>query len=1022
MLRRKGFVVYALCYLLFCGLAFAGFSVGLDGVAFGAPANDGDRLEEVTVTIKPDQLPVILSAGFEIGGRRAFADRIELDVVIWGFQKAKLEAIGATVVPKERPGGVQRQQAGQPYQVWKSFDEAGGFKDRNYEIANKYPDLVKLVEIGKSIQGRPIIALKVTENAKSVRDNSRPAVLFQSMQHAREWISPETNYRLLKYMLEQHASGNQEIRELLRTREVWFVLVINPDGYQYTFTNERLWRKNLRDNNGDGQIGPGDGVDLNRNWPGEKWGYDNEGSSPDRFSETYRGTGPASEPETKALVDLQNRIDFKFMIDYHSVVPVILYPIGFQIDTESFDRPIYEALAGTGQPGNQAVEGYPAGEGASALYITNGDVTDYAYTEQGVLAYTVELGEGEEGAGFEFPDNEALVQAEFEKNIQFALDLVRSADDPTSPDSHLGNTVKPFYIDAFEESRGSPQEVRGTVLRKLGRPVVFKYQINNQPVRTRPAWIATLGERVGDVGDEYYKGIRGVVQGADPGDKVRVWFEAKNGTKSDEFTYTVSQDTNNPVLVIANEDYTGLSPAQTSGPTYLKTYTDALDAARIKYDTYDVDAEGRQAPHPLGILKHYRVVIWETGDDIITREPGMGPGQVSRLANDMIVAVRTYIENGGKVIYVGKYAGLQQSNAYVYNPTTNAPAEVGCDNQEDPLNCRLLQDDFLQYYLGAYIYNSDAGTTEEGGIYPADGSASPLQGLGWTFEPQVTFAPTHTASFIATSYFLPNDEFPQFGNPRVAANFTRPGAPFEPLTGDKYVYSNIADATYKRLTRTIDLRGQSSGKLEFYTSYDIELDWDYLFVEARTAGQNDWTTLPEASGITTQDTGDSCPAEWNSLHPVLDRYQTVVVSGTETICNPTGTTGEWHAATGKSNGWQKWTIDLSEYAGEQVEMSISYASDFAVQGLGVFIDDVTISTGQATSFENGLDGWTVAGPPEGSRPSQNDFELASGGALPEGAVITTNDTVYMGFGLEDVDDPTDRRELLRRSILYLLNR
>ena len=96
--------------------------------------------------------------------------------------------------------------------------------------------------------------------------------------------------------------------------------VANPDGYQYTFDHERLWRKNLRDNDGDGQITVGDGVDPNRNFP-KHWGYDNEGSSRDPSSETYRGTAPASEPETQAMQGLFDRVTFKFQVNYHSYGP-----------------------------------------------------------------------------------------------------------------------------------------------------------------------------------------------------------------------------------------------------------------------------------------------------------------------------------------------------------------------------------------------------------------------------------------------------------------------------------------------------------------------------------------------------------------------------------------------------------------------------------------------------------------------------------------------------------------------------
>ena len=158
--------------------------------------------------------------------------------------------------------------------------------------------------------------------------------------------------------------------------------------------------------------------------------------------------------------------------------------------------------------------------------------------------------------------------------------------------------------------------------------------------------------------------------------------------------------------------------------------------------------------------------------------------------------------------------------------------------------------------------------------------------------------------------------------------------------------------------------------MTFWTSYDTEAEWDHLFVEARTPGGDDWTTLPEANGHTTTTTGQSCPAGWTELHPQLAHYQTW--DGVN-ACTGTGTTGAWNAASGNSGGWQEWSIDLSAYAGESVEISIAYASDWSVQGIGVFIDDITLPDGTSTSFETGLDGWTVAGPPEDSAPNVNDF-------------------------------------------------
>ena len=111
------------------------------------------------------------------------------------------------------------------------------------------------------------------------------------------------------------------------------------------------------------------------------------------------------------------------------------------------------ALSGT--DANPAISGFDPGVGAD-LYITNGTTDDYSYAKTGALSWTVELNEGCDGCGFVFPDDEALVQGEYEKNLQFALDLARSAANPNQPVSHLGNTVKPFYLDMGKDGKFLP--------------------------------------------------------------------------------------------------------------------------------------------------------------------------------------------------------------------------------------------------------------------------------------------------------------------------------------------------------------------------------------------------------------------------------------------------------------------------------------------------------------------------------------------------------------------------------------
>jgi hypothetical protein len=463
--------------------------------------------------------------------------------------------------------------------------------------------------------------------------------------------------------------------------------------------------------------------------------------------------------------------------------------------------------------------------------------------------------------------------------------VAKSAPNPAQPVSHLGNTVKPFYLELssiepelsgnpqgdfrFAVSYGDPQTVQVLAARSLGA-VTLKYQINGGATQSKPTSEWNGGERFGAPGDVYYHVVRGQVTGTQPGNSVKVWFEG-GGKVSDSFTYVAKVESSARVLVLAAEDYTGISPVykKNDAPNYLSYYLDALAANGIAADVYDVDANGRKAPSALGVLDHYDAVIWYTGDDVLTREPGMAAGTASRLANDEMLAVRAYLNDGGRLLYTGKYAGFGNAFGYEFQPETNAPCNPNDQGQD---GCLALSDDFLQYYLGAYVYNDEAGTSANGKLYSVTGAANPFSGLSWSFGAPSANNQDHSASFIATSGILPAATYPQFTS-SGSAKYVRPGGPFDPHTGQYYAYSQIADITYKRLTRTIDLTSQPSGNLSFWISRDTEQDWDFVFVEAHTVGQDNWTTLPDQNGHTSQSTGPqdpdlaSCPAGWRELHP-----------------------------------------------------------------------------------------------------------------------------------------------------------
>jgi hypothetical protein len=1010
----------------------AGLLAAVPATTASAAPSGPDRIEAFTGQLTQGQIQQLRDLGLDhedISLGAAKGEKFEVEVVMSSDHASALRAKGVPLAPKVVKKARTLAKAAQ---VFRPYLGAGNIREEIVKAAADHPTIAKAVDLGTSLKGTPITAIRVTKGAATQKTpSSRPSVVFQAAQHAREWITPENVRRQLHYFLDNYGT-NAEITNIVDTTDVWFIPVVNVDGYDLTFQPDfRLWRKNTHDNNGDGEIAPGDGVDPNRNFS-YKWGYDNEGSSPSEDSETYRGTGPNSEPETKVQDAFIKNLRPKYMINYHSAAELLLYGVGWQTQTPSPDDHVYEALVG--DPEHPAVPGYEPELGAQ-LYTTNGETDGHMVNKYDVLTITPEMSTCQTVSAlhpddqwnpedcqsvFNFPDDEQLIQDEFVKNLPLAIATAKSAHNPDEPVSVTGRTTPDLVPHAFPVSYGADQPVAMEARRSL-QAKHLEYSINGGHTRRTEAKEWKGGEKFGDENKIYYGEYRGTVKGTKPGDKVEAWFSArKDGTRiaSEHFTYTVADDIGGKVLVLSAEDVTGASPAQgVTEAKYSAAYTKALTAAGYSSDVYDVDKHGRKAPDPLGVLSHYDAIIWETGDDVITRAVGQPGGTAAKLSLDVELAVRSYLNEGGKLLYTGKYAGLASGadGAYFYEP--DVPAQPECTVLAQP-PCLPLFNDFLQYYLGAYSYVDNGGSGPNGAPYPVKGAAGAFDGFASTLNGgDSANNQNHTASFLTTSSFLPKAQFPQFAS-SAPIKWDRPGgAPFDPKTGSWYAYSKQADVSYKRLTQTVDLTGKTDGKLTFQTSYDTEADWDYMVVEAHTVGQDDWTTLPDANGHTTQETGESCAAGWRTIHPFLDHYQ-----GKD--CSATGTTGAWHAASGKSNGWQEWSIDLAAYAGKKVELSISYISDWGTQGIGVFVDDAKVTSGGATvsdtSFETDLGAWTVSGPAEGSAPAVNDW-ARSQTVFEEGAGVTTDDTVYLGYGVEGLTTDAARTSFIKRAMEHLLD-
>jgi carboxypeptidase T len=284
-------------------------------------------------------------------------------------------------------------------------------------LAEQEPEIAELREIGRSVENRPIWALRLGERRGSTRK-----VLFVGCHHAREWISVEVPYLLAEHLVQSaHQSPD---REWLSTGEIWIAPMINPDGHEFTRRGpqERLWRKNRRPNP-NGTLG----VDPNRNY-GYLWGTRNDTrSSHNPAHDTYVGPRAFSEPETQAVRDLIGCELFRGVLSYHSYSQLILHPWGNTTEPirDPADREQLEGFGERMQALIHGVHGQPyRSQAASALYPTAGDTVDWAYGVYAIPAYTIELRPDEFSlGGFILPPEE--IRPTWEENQPAAREFIQ---------------------------------------------------------------------------------------------------------------------------------------------------------------------------------------------------------------------------------------------------------------------------------------------------------------------------------------------------------------------------------------------------------------------------------------------------------------------------------------------------------------------------------------------------------------------------------------------------------------------
>lgn len=246
-----------------------------------------------------------------------------------------------------------------------------------------YSEMVTLINIGKSYEDRDVYAIQINKNA----ERKKPLILINCGIHGREWLAISACMRVIRRII-FNQKYEKEIQQLTDNFEIVILPVLNTDGYVYTRTTNRYWRKSRSVT--DDKNCPG--VDLNRNFI-FKWG--GRGASPDYCDETYSGQTPFSEPEVLALARYMysRRSDLKAFLDIHTFGQLLMYPWGYTKQKSFHSKKQAEVLKKVAENIGWATGSrYKYGPASNVLYETAGDSTDWAYGFLGILhSYGIEL-------------------------------------------------------------------------------------------------------------------------------------------------------------------------------------------------------------------------------------------------------------------------------------------------------------------------------------------------------------------------------------------------------------------------------------------------------------------------------------------------------------------------------------------------------------------------------------------------------------------------------------------------------
>lgn len=271
------------------------------------------------------------------------------------------------------------------------------------QLANNYSDIAEYVTVGTSYEGREVSAIKITGSKKS---QGKKSFWMDGGIHAREWITTATMNYMLDQTLQLYGSDDA-VTNIVDNLNLYYAPIINPDGYSYTWTDDRMQRKTMMPSG----CSSSPGTDPNRNWDLH---WNEAGSSTNPCSESYAGKSAADQPEVSAVQDfIRTSDDFLGYINFHSYSQLWMSPWGYT-SSKAKDYSVQNAAAKAAVDALREVHGteFDYGPISTTIYPASGSSADYTYGVCGVVfSYGVELRDTGR-YGFTLPANQIIPSGE----------------------------------------------------------------------------------------------------------------------------------------------------------------------------------------------------------------------------------------------------------------------------------------------------------------------------------------------------------------------------------------------------------------------------------------------------------------------------------------------------------------------------------------------------------------------------------------------------------------------------------